>query len=268
MNNNTNNKNTNKPRNRRARRRRPQKGSKTNGQEIDVMSYDGLKTNKMTFFKDIIPARVFTRLKFIANRRLLNAIGSSGSIQFNANGAFDFDPAVASNAVAGFPEWSNFFQRYRVHGVRVKCRFIAATGQVAICNIGFEDVVYAANAKGQNDFDGPNQLTSLSNPQNFCELDMYRNALQVVGDAVPYTEANYTGTAAANPVALWYVSVAADTVTAGLGTCDVAIRAEFWIDTEFWERYAISSEPSPLQKKAKEMNRILNEFKPYEETKK
>lgn len=231
-----------------------------------VINLNRFQTQKVVFFKDIVPPRIFTRLKFICNRKLNNAGLSTASIQFNANGIFDFDPAVASNQVAGFDELAYLWGRYRVYAVAAKCKFMNLDQSIVpIVNLGFESEFYTANSKNSTNFDGPNQKSTLCGNQysNGTQLSLKRNALSVVGDNIVYTEFSYTGTSAANPSSLWYVSVAADlTATGQVFTVGTAIRAEFVIDVEWFERLDVDSSLSRdirmgIMKRAEQRERVL-----------
>jgi hypothetical protein len=209
-----------------------------------MVNLNQLANRKCVFFRDICPARVFTKLKFICNRRLTNAGGQIASIQFNANGAYDFDPAVASNQVAGFDEWSALYDRYRVYAVRAKVDFTMGDDIPAVVGISFNPKTYTTNTYGLTHMDGPNSVTRLTGGKNVVpiRLKKFCNALQVVGDEVCYTEFNYTGNLAGNPTALWYVNICADISPSGLAfTTGLYVRAEFDIYTEFFERYDVDS---------------------------
>jgi len=221
------------------------------------------RDDRVVFFKDIVPPRIMTRLKFICNRKLNNAGFGSASIQFNANGAYDFDPAVASNQVAGFDELATIWGRYRVFAVKVKCAFVNIDSNIpSIVNIGFDSEPYAANAKLLANFDGPNQATKLtaSTGQTPVSMSMRRRAIDVTGDDQVNTSNTWSGTGTSNPVSLWYVSVAADcTSTGSTFTLGVVIRAEFEIEIEWYERYDVDSGLDMVQKQ-KVLDTIRNKL--------
>lgn len=199
---------------------------------------------RVVFFKDIAPSRVFTRMKFLCNRPL-NAAGTNvASIQFNANGIFDFDPAVASNKVAGFDQWATFFKRYRVHGVECRTSFIVRDSNTpCVVNVGFETQTYTPNTKGQSNYDGSLQVSQLAVTNYPVKLRLKKTALQVVGDINVQTAQGYSGSTAANPVSLWYVSVAADcsqNTGATVFVNGVTCRMQFYIDVEWYERQNLS----------------------------
>jgi len=216
-----------------------------NAQDGSIKSLAKYNDNKVIFFKDIVPPRILTRLKFVCNRKLNNAGFGTASIQFNANGIYDFDPAVASNQVSGFDELGTIWGRYRVFAVKAKCTFANMDVVTpSIINLGFDSEPYAANAKLLSNYDGPNQMCQLTTTsgQTTARLAMRRRAIDVTGDAQVNVSNNWSGTTTSNPVALWYVSIAADcTPTGQTYTLGVAIRFEAEIEVEWYERYDVDS---------------------------
>lgn len=192
---------------------------------------------KLVLFKDIIPPSVMVRLKYIVNRSLNNAGLNNASIQLRANGLYDVDPALASTPVPGFVEWMTMFTKYRVLKTTSKCTFIGRDAALApIVNLGMGNTFHAANAKTIGYFEGSDQKTIIvpGLSGTVKTLSMSRNTTQIVGDEEAMAEEQYSGTNAANPVNLTFVSVAADVSYLGAAFVNgVSIRWE----TEFWSEF-------------------------------
>lgn len=195
--------------------------------------------------RDIMPPRIVTTLKYIVNRNLVNIAGTTASMQMNANGLYDVDPALASTAVPGFVEFGAFYQRYKVLKCISKCTFINRETFPVVINLGFEALAFAANGKTISYYEMHNQKTQLvpaSQTARGITLSMAKSAIEVVGDAVTTGSLNFTGSPLANPLALWYTSISASTALIGAGfAAGIAIRWELEFIAEFYELQLINA---------------------------
>jgi len=201
------------------------------------------QSQKAIFFKDIVPNRIVSRLKYICNRILSNTGLNTCSIQFRSNGLYDVDPAVASSSVPGFAEWLTLYQRYRVLKCHTKCTFVNREAFPVIINLGFDTQPYTANTKVLAYYEGSNQKTQIlgTNAASFgTTIEMSRGP-EIVGDNMALNDFGYTGTVASNPSSLWYHSISADASYLGtvFTTLGVAVRWETEFETEFFERKSL-----------------------------
>jgi hypothetical protein len=210
---------------------------------VDLNSFQ-TRNSRAVFLKDIVPEKVLVKLKYIVNRSLSNAGINTCSIQLRANGMYDLDPALASTATPGFVEWGAFFRRYRVMKVATKCTFCNREVFPVILNLGFEPTLYAANAKTIGFYAGSNQMTELSgaNSNVVVKMGMSKNAEQITGDPMVWTDIGYTGTTGTNPGSLFYVSISADASYLGavFTALGVSVRWETEFEVEFFERSALN----------------------------
>lgn len=216
-----------------------------NGRGASVANINNYKGNEMVMFKQIVPPRVMTRLKYLVNRTLVNAGFGTASIQLNANGLFDVDPTLGSPSVAGFTELSQLYSRNRVYAVRSRCTFVNRESYPVIANIGFESVFITANTKTLNQFENVNNKTIIlpASGRLSSTLEIRKTALDIVGDEQVYTDFGYCGTSVANPTSLFYASAAVDaTYLATVFTANgVAVRWELEFDVEFYERKILTA---------------------------
>ncbi len=210
------------------------------------ISPDRVERLRVVRVHDIMPPRILTTLKYLVGRQLVNNGGTTASIQLNANGIFDVDPAVASTSVAGFTEFMGFYRRFRVLKVRSVCTFINNESFPLVINLGFEPTFYAANGKTIGFYEGSHQKTKLvprTQTAAGITLSMTKTGIEVVGDPIVQFELNYTGNSGANPNALWYTSVSVSSANLGLPLTlnGVSIRWETHFFVEFFERVNLES---------------------------
>lgn len=226
------NKNTTK----RNRKRKQTRGEAGNAVASTIQRINP-RDEKVVMFKDVIPNKLVTRLKYIiSGNALLNAGFNTVSRQMNANGVYDVDPALASTAVPGFTEFSGLYLKYRVLKTKSTCTFINREAFPVLINLGFENTFFTANTKTASYYDGKNQRSQLL-PANMSSrgvtLSLTRTATEMIGDEEGQASANWANYVTGNPAALYYTSASAS--CAGLGAVfvlGVVIRweLEFWVE--------------------------------------
>jgi hypothetical protein len=211
---------------------------------VSITTEKRFENRKLVLFKNIVPDRVMTRLKYLVNRTLVNNGINTATIQLRANGMFDVDPSLASPSVLGFPELSALYGKNKVYAVNQKCTFCnRETNPVMVC-LGFDTNPYSnkllanfenANSKVVMLPAGPSAVPKT--------LQIRRTAEQVIGDETVLTDAGYSGTSLANPSFLWYCSIAGDLSYLGsvFTLQGVAVSYEIEFDVEFYERKNLSA---------------------------
>jgi len=198
-------------------------------------------SDQIVFFKNIVPQRVVTRLKYLYTGFLMNNGFNAASVQLRANGIFDIDPALASAKVTGFDEWITFFTRYRVLKVKSSCIFSNRENFPILVNLGIEPTFFSPNSKNLVYFENANNKTwLLSNGSSggTKKLVINKTAQEIYGDPAVYEDLIYIGTPTTNPSGLFYTSAAIDCSTAGtvMIAGGATIRWEVEVDCEFFER--------------------------------
>lgn len=235
---------SNKRQNKNKKKQKPK--SKVSEVKITNTNRINSRNDKVVLFKDIVPPKLVTRLKYIVQTSLYNAGLSIASKQLNANGVYDVDPALATTSVPGFAEFASLYWKYRVLKVKSTCTFINREAFPMLINLGFENTFFAANTKGKSYFDTKDQKTLLV-PQNQTArgvtLSMTKTADQMIGDQEGDASANWANYVNGNPAALYYCSAAADCSITGnvFAAGGVAVRWEvdFW--TEFYDFKSLTS---------------------------
>lgn len=191
------------------------------------------------FLRANFPERMCVTMKYIPATNLNNAALTAASRQFQVNGLFDMDPALASTAIAGFVEWMAIYQRYRVRSVKMTADFINLDTSPVVVGLGFDQQFFAANAKNVLAYlQNANQTSRLISAigGNPVRLEIERDLQHLLGDASLLSEDQYAGTSAANPALPLYGSISAMAGGTGVALVNgVICRSLIECKTEFYQ---------------------------------
>lgn len=184
---------------------------------------------------------------------LMGSVASAYDINtYRINSAYDINASVGSTAIAGFVEWSNLYQVYRVlrNEVRIDfCNLDTTTGQPILCGF-FPSTGSGTIASWSNVYElcsNPrctNRLISSVGGMDRCTIRQKIDLGNLVGDRAKYlADDSYAAAINANPAILinGYVFIASGTDVAFGSLSAVAARVTMTLTVMFYQRSVLYS---------------------------
>lgn len=211
--------------------------------------YRRKKRNKMTTVviprNRVQPDRLFVKLAYNDIKLLQSLVGSGIEHVYRANSCFDPDFTGTGEQPNGYDQWSNFYNRYRVHASKIEVKFIVTNTTTPDNAIGvsvtpssesgvlgiFED--YIGNAYSKWEVVGPNTGSSRADINNYVSISKFQGK-----PGVKYDDVN-TALVTANPARQTFWHIFAQTMNTGSGTTNIRYITRITYYVEFFDRKSL-----------------------------
>lgn len=193
----------------------------------------------------ITTERLSTKLQYVdVDTPVISTGASAYNFAFyKANSVYDFNANVGSTSIAGFNEWGNFYNYYKVNGLRYKMNFVNQTATpvhvVVFPSLG----TFAPTASWLNFYKqmgNPNTRNVLlggNAGNNTGVLTGYISFKNLFGKKNTYdSDTTYQGTWASDPGSIIYLYVVVLGQDPTTTTNIVACQPDFTIYTDFYTR--------------------------------
>jgi len=180
-------------------------------------------------------------LKYIANQTVNQAGFTFASYSYNANGAYDVDPALGSTAMPGFNEWSRLFVTNRVQTTKVKAflvnneNFPIILNSTWLSNNSFSGANTFPPSEYGNRF-SKTRMLSAKGGMDKVQISEKMAMDQLFGDQSYWGDVvQFEGTAASNPSTLFQVVFGIASATGAPLVNGVSLYAEFEFCIKFFD---------------------------------
>jgi len=160
----------------------------------------------------IQPPALRVKLRFYLDFQVSNAGLQTASKSYYCNGIYDVDPAIGSNTVPGFPQYSALYNSWRVDEAHID--FTATNGDAfasQVCVAWLPNATYAStNSFLANRYANrftTHRILSQAGGQDRCRIVQKMKMADLYGDPSSYygSTTNFVGTGATNPQTLFTV---------------------------------------------------------------
>lgn len=200
----------------------------------------------------------------------LNSAGNGGiARRWTPNGAFDIDPVLGSASVAGFAEWSAFYDYYRVirysyeisvaniEGVPVDC-FVINTNVDPTTSIT-SWISYSTAPHAAHKLLG----LSTSGQANWRARGSYSVA-QILGSKAPEYDDSYRALVTANPADLIWLGIGIQVAGSGVLTYGVSIDVRITLHLRFYGRRLGITSLKTVPATADELRQVVKRLEEFE----
>lgn len=201
------------------------------------------KASKLTLRGNglIMPDRYFVKLKYT----LINLSFGGASLVSNdlfGNSLYDPEVAIGGSQPTGYQQLINFYERYKVHGSKVKVQPIVASGSSANAVVRWYLLPSASSTIPTDYANAVNQpytrklITGTRDGKNTGVMKQYMSTKKMFGLATLNDE-DYGAVVNGNPALLWYWQTVAN-IYNGTGTIETGVYADIEITyyCEFYRR--------------------------------
>lgn len=157
---------------------------------------------------------------------------------FRLNSMYDPDYSGVGSQPLGYDQWTAFYQRYKVLGVKYKCSFAAPTSLTESMVSVIPNLVATTDTGATNALAEPYAKMSLWSPNGGWKpvLSGYVDMRKILGlTKEEFGEENYSAAYNADPTSVVWFHVRVDTATAGFSG-SVYFLLELDFDCEFYQR--------------------------------
>lgn len=207
--------------------------------------YNKVYSKKQLSLPTIVPDRSYIKFKYTTYVNQVIGAGSYYQSVYRGNSLYDPDFQVGGRQPLGYNIWSQFYNKYCVHGAKVR---------VSITNIGAGTnayVVVVPETTPSVPFTNITELTmypysrhcvaSQATGMDRSKVKHYMSTKKIWGvhKAAVLADQNYASLTSNNPVNTWYWNIFVDTPDAAKAT-NVQLKIDIVYYAEMYERYVPS----------------------------
>lgn len=183
----------------------------------------------------LVAERCFTRLIYSTRLDLTPAAAATDSYVFSGNSIFDPDFTGGGAQPLGYDQWATLYNKYRVHGSKIKGTFVATSGSHFPCKIVICPQDDSTTVTGvDNAAPRPGAKTVITNGYGgpVSRLKLYASTKKQLGMQSISQETGFAAAIGGNPSLRWYWAVSVGTIdsTTLIAGLYAEIQIEYYVE--------------------------------------